>query len=103
MVSLSPMQSHQKEYEWTRSIGDGVVLLVMVVLEPHEPVQGFCRPHRTFVLATMDSDGAKHKYGEMLESGELLKISESAPTSPEIEDALAELRLWVCARTVMNS
>jgi hypothetical protein len=97
------MQSRQKEYEWARPIGDGVVLLVMAVLEPHEPVQSFCRPHRIFMLATMDSDGTKHKYGKMLESGELLKIGGNAPTSPEIEDALVELRLWVCARTVMNS
>jgi hypothetical protein len=95
--------THAKEYEWQHPIGDGTVLLVMVVLEPHEPIQNLSRSHRTFVLATMGRDGAKHRYGEMLESGELSKVSTNVPTGPEIENALAELRLWICARVVMSS
>lgn len=90
--------------EWKRPLGLGSSLVVLSVLEPIEPE----RPNRLIAVAIQNADGRNYRYGDMLESGEFLKVYiDLHPFDPEhqieIEKALQELQDWVIARSVMKS
>lgn len=56
-----------------------------------------------FIVAVRTSDGRSRRYGDMLKSGEFVKKLSHCPQPKGMEQALAELKKWALAKSVMES
>jgi hypothetical protein len=58
---------------------------------------------KTFLVVVRTPDGRNHRYGDLRRSGKFAKLFPECPQPEGIKRAVAELKKWAMAKSVMES